>query len=387
MENVLRLVNANIVTPNETFIGSLDISGNIIQDINRGEVVYNRSCTDNIIDLEGDWVLPGFIDIHTHGAFGSDANTSSVEDLVKQSEFMAKHGVTSYLPTIMTDDIENIKSAIKRVVQASKQKYNGANIVGIHMEGPYLSHEYKGAMPESFLRKPNKDEFFELQEIAEGNIKNMTISPEVEGASEFIKDIAKTGVTLSLGHSGASYDRVKECIDKGITHATHTFNAMKMMHHREPAVVGAVFDSDITAEIILDGAHTHPAMIRILLKIKGYDNLVGITDSFMAAGLPDGKYQLGGNNVDVINGDAWLEENHSTRAGSTLLMSNAFKNFIKFTNSTVEQASKVLSTNPARVISIDDKKGKISVGYDADLVVINKNLDVKMTIIQGEILH
>ena len=269
------------------------------------------------------------------------------------------------------------------IVQAKKTIDSGSSILGIHLEGPYLCKDYKGAMPEHLLQIPSLTDFYSYQKLAEGNVRLMTVSPEVEGVPEFIKEVSKTGVVISLGHSGADYETTMKCIEYGAKSATHTFNAMKLMHQHFPSISGAVLESDIYCEAICDGVHLHPAMVRILLKTKGVDRVVGVTDSIMAAGLGDGKYKLGVNDIVVIDGDAKLAD-LSARAGSTLTTGNMFKNLIKFTKRPIEEISRIMSGNPAELLGLGDEKGTIEVGKDADIVILNDNYDVVNTFVMGK---
>lgn len=335
-----------------------------------------------VYDAEGKFILPGFIDIHTHGGFGIDMNNAEVEDILTLCKFFASCGTTSFLPTLLTDTKEKLCECIKNIVKAKSSSSCGSSILGIHLEGPYLCKDYKGAMPEELLQKPSIEDFKYYQQIAEGNIKLMTVSPEVEGVTDFIKEVSKTGVVISLGHSGADYETTMKCIENGAKSATHTFNAMKLLHQHFPSITGAVLESDIYCEAICDGLHLHPAVVRLLIKTKGLNRVIGVTDSMMAAGLGDGKYKLGVNDIVVINGDARLAD-LSVRAGSTLTTKKAFKNLIQFTGRPIQEISKIMSENPADLLGISNQKGSIEVGKDADLVVLDSDYDVINTFVLG----
>lgn len=336
-----------------------------------------------MIDVKGKKILPGFIDIHTHGAIGVDMNACDSEGLRKVSEFFTSCGTTTFLPTILTDSKEALKQCIKNIVEGMKTIKTGANIYGIHMEGPYLCKEYKGAMPEELLQIPSLIDFEIYQEIAENNIKIMTISPEVIGAPEFIKQITKTGVRVSIGHSGADYETAMTCIENGANSTTHTLNGMKLVHQHFPAISGAALESDIYCEAICDGRHLVAPIVRLLIKTKGIDRIIAVTDSIMAAGLGDGQYKLGVNDIIVVDGDAKLAD-LSSRAGSTLTTSQALKNLIAFTGRPLSEISKMLSKNPADFLGIGAQKGQIKKGYDADLVVIDENYLIDKTFVLGK---
>ena len=375
----LLIRNGNVLVNDKLIQSDILIEDEKIVNISKG---ISDSSDTEVIDAKGNLVLPGFIDIHTHGGAGVDMNDAGVDDIHKVCDFFASQGTTSFLPTLLTDAKERLCLCIENIVKAKKTLVSGSNIVGIHLEGPYLCKDYKGAMPEHLLQTPSLSDFNCYQEIAEGNIKLMTVSPEVEGVPEFIKEVSKTGVVISLGHSGADYETTMRCIECGAKSATHTFNAMKLMHQHFPSISGAVLESDIYCEAICDGVHLHPAMVRILLKAKGVERVIGVTDSIMAAGLGDGEYKLGVNDIVVINGDAKLAD-LSARAGSTLTTGNMFKNLVKFTGRPIGEISKVMSSNPAELLGLSEEKGTIEVGKDADLVMLNDNYDIVNTFVMG----
>ena len=334
------------------------------------------------VDATGLLVMPGFIDIHTHGAVGVDMNGADKEGLAKVSAFFASQGVTGFLPTLLTDSHEALLQYVHTIGMAAPEITDGAAVLGIHMEGPYLCAEYKGAMPEHLLQTPDFSKFMQYQKASGGRIRRMTVSPEVEGVSHFIPKAVAEGVSVSIGHSGADYDTAWEAIRSGAACATHTFNAMKLLHQHFPAISGAVLESDIYAEAICDGIHLHPGTVRILLKAKGLDRVIAITDSIMAAGLGDGRFKLGVNDVIVKNGDAILADGGS-RAGSTLTMSRAFANLRRFTGLPAFELSKLLSANPADLLGLGGRKGRILPGYDADLTLITDEGAVAATFVEG----
>lgn len=335
-----------------------------------------------LYDAAGQKVVPGFIDVHTHGAVGVDVNAATAEDYEKICRFAAGNGTTSWLCSILTDTKEQTEWCIEEFKKHQKMEHLGANLLGIHLEGPFLSTEYKGAMPEHLLQKPNMPLLREYQEKAEGNIRYITISPEVEGIVNDIPAMKELGITVAIGHSGADYDTSWKAIDNGAECCTHTFNAMKLLHQHFPAIMGAALESDIYCEAICDGRHLHPGTVRLLLKVKGMDRVVAITDSIMAAGLPDGKYKLGVNDVVVEDGDAKLAEN-GVRAGSTLTQNVALKNLLKFTGKRLEEIIPLLTENPAKLIKVYDRKGSIADGKDADLVLLDAQNDIADVFVGG----
>lgn len=335
------------------------------------------------VDAAGKRVVPGFIDVHMHGAVGVDVNAATAEDLEKICRFVAGNGTTSFLCSVLTDTKEQTNWCIDEFKKHRSLEHKGANLLGVHLEGPFLSSEYKGAMPEYLLQKPNMPLLREYQERAEGNIRYITISPEVEGIARDIPAMRELGIVVAIGHSGADYDTSWEAINNGAACCTHTFNAMKLLHQHFPAIMGAALESDIYCEAICDGRHLHPGVVRLLLKVKGNDKVVAITDSIMAAGLPDGNYKLGVNDVVVKDGDAKLAEN-GVRAGSTLTQDVALKNLLAFTGKPIEEILPLLTENPARLLNIFDEKGSIADGKDADLVLLTADDDIAEVFVGGK---
>jgi N-acetylglucosamine-6-phosphate deacetylase len=341
------------------------------------------------LDASGKRVIPGFIDIHTHGADGVDINHAKTQDIAKISSFFASQGTTGWLASIVTDAEENTLWCINQIKDAISEPKNGvagAQLLGIHLEGPFLDPQFRGSMAEHLLKKGDPDLFKKYYEAAEGTIKYVTVSPEVEGVMELIKEMKKLGIVVAMGHSGADYDTSMFAIKNGVTCVTHTFNGMKLLHQHFPAIAGAALESDVFCEAICDGRHLHPAVVRLLLKTKGLDRVVAVTDCIVATGLPDGEYYLGVNKVKVTDGDAKLVSD-GTRAGSTLTMVKAFKNLVEFTDRNLEELIPLLTINPATAMNINDRKGTIEVGKDADIVLLDDNLDVDTTIVCGNIVY
>ncbi|GFH91756.1 N-acetylglucosamine-6-phosphate deacetylase [Lachnospiraceae bacterium] len=336
-----------------------------------------------VYDAAGKKVVPGFIDVHSHGAVGVDVNAATAEELEKIGHFMATQGTTSWLCSVLTDTKEQTLWCIDEFKKHKEMEGNGANLLGIHLEGPFLAKEFKGAMPEHLLRDADVELLKEYQDAAEGNIRYLTVSPEIDGIVDAIPLIKELGIVVAIGHSGADYDTSMKAIENGAASCTHIFNAMKLLHQHFPAIMGAALESDIYCEAICDGRHLHPGVVRLLIKTKGIDRVVAITDSIMAAGLPDGNYKLGVNDVVVVDGDAKLASN-GVRAGSTLTTGQALKNIMAFTGRPLEEVLKLLTENPAKLIGVFDKKGSIAEGKDADLVVLDEENNVKDTFVMGK---
>lgn len=337
----------------------------------------------DVTDAAGKYVVPGFIDIHTHGSVGVDVNAATAEDLEKICRFVATKGTTSWLCSVLTDTKEQTEWCIDEFKKHKEMESAGANLLGIHLEGPFLSTEFKGAMPEHLLMKPNMALLEEYQKRAEGNIRYITISPEIEGIADDIPAMRELGITVAIGHSGADYETSWKAIRNGAASCTHIFNAMKLLHQHYPAIMGAAMESDIYCEAICDGRHLHPGTVRLLIKTKGIDKVIAITDSIMAAGLPDGNYKLGVNDVVVEDGDAKLADT-GVRAGSTLTQDVALKNLLKFTERPLEEILPMLTENPAKLLNIYDRKGSIAEGKDADLVLLDENCDIADVFVGGK---
>ena len=345
-----------------------------------------QKVTGDVFDAAGQRIVPGFIDVHTHGAVGVDVNGASAQDLDKIGRFFAGNGTTSWLASILTDTEEQTRYAISQCLAYQKSHAAGAQLLGIHLEGPFLASEYKGAMPEDLLRKGDLALLSSYQALAEGNVRYTTLSPEVAGVLEMIPALKGLGIVPAIGHSGADYDTAMSAIRAGAMACTHTFKAMALLHQHRPAILGAVLESDVYCEMICDGFHLHPGIVRLLWKTKGVDRLVAITDSIMAAGLPDGNYHLGVNQVVVKDGDAKLASD-GTRAGSTLTQDRALRNLLSFTGLPLEQVLPVLTENPARLLGVYDRKGSIEEGKDADLVVLNGENQVTDVFLRGRRLR
>lgn len=337
-----------------------------------------------VMDAAGKKIVPGFIDVHTHGAVGVDVNAATAEDLEKICRFAAKNGTTSWLCSVLTDTKEQTEWCIDQFKEHKAMEHAGANLLGIHLEGPFLASEYKGAMPEYLLQKANMPLLREYQQRAEGNVRYITISPEVEGLIDAIPEMKELGITVAIGHSGADYDTSMRAIENGAACCTHIFNAMKLLHQHFPSIMGAAMESDIYCEAICDGRHLHPGVVRLLIKTKGLDRVVAITDSIMAAGLPDGKYKLGVNDVIVEDGDAKLAEN-GVRAGSTLTQNVALKNLLSFTGRPLEEVLRLLSENPAKLLGVFDQKGSIEDGKDADIVILDADNNIADVFVGGKL--
>lgn len=340
---------------------------------------YNEEI--QVIDAKGRYVSPGFIDIHIHGSGGYDTMDASPEALRVISTTIASNGVTAYLPTTMTMGKDNIYSALDAIREAMKLETKGAKILGVHMEGPFINEKYKGAQKSDNIIAPNYDIIKEYLDI----IKIITLAPEKDENHNFIKKVKDNSkITLSVGHSDASYEETIMAIEDGITHATHTFNAMTPLNHRKPGIVGAIFTSDITCELIADMIHVHPAIFNLLINVKHKEKIVLITDSMRAGCMKSGNYELGGQKVIVENGAARLQ--NGTLAGSVLTLNKAVLNMLNHSDLEIYEAVAMATHNPAKVINMDNKKGSLEAGCDADIIIFDDGIDIFCTIVEGKIV-
>ena len=371
------IINGQIYVDHHFQSGTIAVEDGRLRLLPAGEPVSGE-----IYNAAGKRVVPGFIDIHTHGAVGVDVNGAAAEDLEKIGRFFAGNGTTAWLASVLTDTEEQTRWCIDQYKAWKGEERAGAELLGIHLEGPFLASAYKGAMPEHLLRKGDAALLRSYQHQAEGGIRYLTVSPEVEGVNELVPAAGELGIVTAIGHSGADYETAMAAISAGAAAATHTFNAMQLLHQHRPAILGAVLESDVYCEAICDGRHLHPGIVRLLLKVKSPDRVVAITDSIMAAGLPDGNYHLGVNEVVVEDGDAKLASD-GTRAGSTLTQNTALKNLLSFTNMPIEKILPLLTENPAKLIGVFDRKGSIADGKDADLVVLSEENEVEDVFVKG----
>lgn len=333
-----------------------------------------------LIDAKGLYVAPGFVEMHAHAIKGYDVMDATFQSINGMSKSFIETGVTAFLAATMTMPEEEIAKAIKSVKELSK-KTTGARLLGVHMEGPFISPKYKGAQKETYIQRPSMKAFSKLCNGFEKTVKVITIAPEVEGAVEFINEITKGGTVVSMGHTNATYDEAIKGIEAGIKSSTHTFNGMRGFHHREPGALGAVFDSDIFAEFVCDGVHVHFAALRSLLKIKGVEKMILVTDSMRATGLADGVYDLGGQQVFVKNGEAKLAD--GTIAGSTLTMNRAVFNSVKHLGVTIAEAVSMASHNPAKLFGLSDM-GEIKRGNVADFIFFDEDINIKEVYLAGK---
>lgn len=382
---MVAIVNGRIITPfQEIEQGVILIAGGRIAALGPAQELI-PPVGAKVIDAGGNIVAPGFIDVHIHGTSGYDVMEASREGLRAMAEALASQGTTGFLPTTMTASQVEILAVLQTIGQAAQETTQGAKILGAHLEGPYLNPKNAGAQPLEYIRSPSLEEFDGFLAAYEG-LTLLTLAPEQPGALELVSYAHKKGVTVSIGHSEATYETVLEAVKRGLTHATHTFCGMKPMHHRDPGPVGAVLSCDeIQAELIADNIHLHPAVVKILVRAKGVAGVVLVTDSSPLAGLPDGKYQIRTQEIRVQEGV--IRTAAGRLAGSALSMDRAVKNVLEDADLSLAQAIQMATYNPARSISLEASKGSLTPGKDADLVVLDENLKVYLTIVSGRIVH
>ncbi len=378
---IQKIIHANIYTPDEFLPDhSIEIENGVIKDLHP-TLQFDKSL-DSTIDARGNFVTPGLIDIHIHGCMGTDSMDATFDALNSISTFLGAHGVTSFLATTVTNSKENIQHALANISQYHLD-LDGARLLGAHIEGPYINIAFKGAQNPDYFRSPIKSEYSAW--LDNENVKLITIAPELAGMDEFIRACVEHKIELAIGHSSASYEQVVHATDLGVRQATHLFNGMQGLHHREPGTVGGILsDERIFAQIITDGIHVHPAIIKLILTCKGIDHTILISDAIRATGLSDGKYDLGGQEVTVTNGVARIA--NGSLAGSTLTLDVALRNTMKFTGLDLRQVLPMATRVPAKAMHFSQKKGTIRVGYDADLTFFNSDLQVVSTVVGGNLI-
>lgn len=384
--NELLLKNGKIVLKDSVIEGNILIADGIIRDVidKNNPAKAGLLEIENSIDLNGKYVVPGFIDIHIHGSNGADVMDGTPEALKTISSYIATKGTTKFLATTLTSSKEELINVLKVVGELQNKELDGATIFGVHMEGPYFDVEYKGAQNEKYMKPATKTEIKDYLDVKEGLVKMMALSPHTEQSLETVKFLKENGVVVSVGHSAAKFDDVMKAVDAGLSHSTHTFNGMRGINHREPGVAGAALICDkINAEVIFDKIHIHPEIVRLMIKAKGADRVVCITDAMAATGLPNGDYKLGELDVYVIDGEARLKMNDSL-AGSVLTLDKAFRHVIEL-GYPITDAVKLTSTNAAKEFGLN--AGIIEPGKDADLVILDDSYNVDMTIINGNVKY
>ncbi|HOK56959.1 MAG TPA: N-acetylglucosamine-6-phosphate deacetylase [bacterium] len=381
-KNKFLIKNITLINPGEKGkVVDVYVEGKTIKKIGK-----DLRKMDVTIEGRGKLLIPGLIDLHIQGAGGTDfLNLKDNENVQKISSTLASLGTTSFLATTIFKPYIKKQKHIERIVE-NTEKVDGAKILGIHLEGPYINVKRKGMIKEDKICSVRERSIEEIIEICGGKLKMMTFAPEIEGIKSVVKKLIKNNVVPSIGHTDATFDETEEMIKMGVNHVTHLFNAMRPFHHREPGVIGAVlFDNNFTYQIICDGKHIHPEVVNYIFKIKGPENFCIITDGISALGLPDGNYMYKDIEYFVKEGTGYYKD--GTLIGTAFSQLNLMKKIMEFTGLPFEEILKTATTVPAKVIGISDKKGIIEKGKDADMVILDKNLNVEITFVEGKIVY
>lgn len=380
---MLKIIGGKVVTKDGVLNGaSLSIEHGIIQAIQQTESPAEA------LRLPDDWlVVPGFIDLHIHGTDGADAMDGTVESLQQMQASLVREGTTGFLATTMTQSREAILKSLSTVKQVMEVPSEGAAVLGVHLEGPYIAASKAGAQPSAHIRRFDAEEFAEFCEVSGDAIRIVTFAPELDGAAAFYRDLCSRGILASFGHSAATFADVTAIVSPGeVVHGTHLFNQMTPLYHRDPGLPGALLLSDSHyVELIADGVHVADEMLLLTYRLKGADRMLLITDSIRAKGLPDGMSELGGQPVTISDGEARLSD--GTLAGSTLAMNEAFARILRVTGCSLDEAVRMTSTNAARRLGIGDRVGALAPGMDADIVVLDSDYNVRMTLCKGVIVY
>ena len=393
---ITRMINQNKRTliSHGTIITPFQLLEDRIIIVEKGKIIAITDKKENItvpieaevIEARDKFVVPGFIDIHVHGGGGYDFMDGTYQAVQQITLTHTCFGTTALLPTTMTATRKQIIQSLKNIREAKLKGMGGAEILGVNLEGPYISPVKKGAQKEIDIKKPSIEEFAEFNQASGNLIRVVTIAPEMPGAIDLINYLHKQGIIVSVGHSNATYVQTQAGIQAGLSHVTHIFNAMRGLHHREPGVVGAALSSPkLAVEIIADGIHLHPVVIKILIQVKESEKVVLITDAMRATGMSEGIYDLGGQEVAVAKGQAILKD--GTLAGSVLTMDKAVRNLVTKVGVSLMEAVQMATFNPAKCLGVEDRKGSLESGKDADIIILNKKLEVELTMIAGKVVY
>ncbi|MET3291346.1 UNVERIFIED_CONTAM: N-acetylglucosamine-6-phosphate deacetylase [Brevibacillus sp. OAP136] len=347
---------------------------------------YAYSGDEEIRDYRGQWIIPGLIDIHVHGNAGHDVMDGTKEALVAISKSLSSYGITGFLATTMTAPFVEIERALNAVVETVGSPELAAEVLGVHLEGPWINPKMKGAQAEENIVHPTEERVDAILRLIGEKLRVVTIAPEMPEAMAAIQKLTEQGVICSIGHSDATIEQVNEAVERGASHATHMFNGMRGLHHREPGVVGATLVHDrMTCDIIADFIHVHPNALELVYRMKGRERLLLISDGMRAVGMPDGTYDLGGQTVHVHKCIARLTD--GTLAGSTLTLNRAIGHMVETLRLSVPDAVYMAATAPAVKLGVSERKGSLEAGKDADLVVLALDYSVRATVVKGRMVY
>ena len=372
----MKVINGRVFDPAQGFVArDLATEGSLIVAEGSGEV----------IDAAGCYVIPGLVDVHFHGAVGEDFSDATAEGLQRIADFELSQGVMYICPAGMTLPEDQLRAICENTAAHRRENKGGAEVVGLHLEGPFLSMAKKGAQNADYLHAPDAAMLARLQEAAEGAVRLVTVAPEEQGAMEFIRAAKEMGITVSVGHTTADYDTAMEAFRCGASHATHLYNGMPSLHHRAPAVIGAAFDTPgVRAELICDGVHIHGAMVRLAFRLFGKERMVLISDSLRAAGMPDGVYPFGGQEIEVHGNRATIVGHPETLAGSVTSLMGCLRQAVQF-DIPLHDAVRACTLNPAEAIGIADRCGTLDEGKEASFILLDeKDLSVRAMVFKGQ---
>lgn len=382
----LLIAGGTIYTPNHTLNdGYLLIEGGRIREIGKGRLSPTRR-SSNILNVKGKLVLPGFIDIQVNGGGGCMTLDGTLDAIRGMAQAHARFGTTVMLPTVISADDECLSNAVSATAEAAEKGTGGANVLGVHLEGPFLNPERRGIHQKEFLRSPSIEYFEDIYELAKGKLRVIALAPELDGAIDLIRHASGRGVIVSLAHSDADCQKTREAIDSGLRLCDHIFNAMPPLMHRAPGPVGAFLTSGHTyVEMIADGYHVHPAVMEIVIRSKGVDRVILVTDAMPPAGTSMTSFSIGATRFAVRGSSCFAPDGRL--AGTALTMNRAVKSIVESTSTSLSDAVRMASLNPAKLLGIDQAKGSLEVGKDGDVVVTDVDLNVHATVIGGTIVH
>ncbi len=373
-----RLYNAPETAP----LQSIFIRDGVIEQVGQRDPSIRA---DRVLDARGRIVAPGFIDVHIQGAGGADVLDATPEALQTISRTCTQFGVTGFLATTVYRPRQENRH-LKVVADCAGRDLGGARLLGTHLEGPFVSPERRGMIQPDCLGQPSRTVLKEIYALLGNSLKMMTLAPELPGNAEIIQTLVQSGPIASFGHSKATYEEATRGFDAGITHVTHLFNAMPSLHHRDPGPLAAIFERpDVTCQVITDGVHIHPSVLRLAFDALGPERFLTITDGIQAMGLPDGRYVY--NNVEYEAKDGAARYKDGTLIGTAVGLSRLLARLIKFTHCSVAAAIETVTVNPARILGLEKKKGSIAPGHDADLVLLDRDLSVRATIVGGQVVY
>ncbi len=388
------LINGTLVTPYRVLPNSgLVIEGSKIKNLFSMDSFHPHDGTE-VFDVKGAYIAPGFIDMHLHGGGGADVMDGTPEAFATIAKAHAKGGTTSIVPSTTTSSLQDLKNALAAFQQALKMKNTGSRLLGMHLEGPYFAPSQKGAQDIRFIKEPHKDEYLSILDSFPGIVR-ISAAPELPGGLELGRELRRRGVLASIGHTNASYDEVLLAIEAGYSHVTHLYSGMSGVHRVRAYRIAGVIESgllldDLTVEIIADGKHLPASLLKLIYKCKGPDRIALCSDSIRAAGMPEGEYILGnpedGQVAVVDEGVAWLPD-RTAFAGSVATANLLVRNMVNLAGVSLLDAVKMATLTPARILKIDDVKGSIDKGKDADIVVFDEDINVRMTIVEGKLVY